>query len=133
MGDGGDNSSWLTSADVQDVARYADVVLHVVVRDPWTGAPRSTSGIGGSGWLPFSAPRSDGLDRAAEATGGAYHRVRGGEPLDELFTRIVRDFKAGYLLWFEPKGVAIPGWHDLTVQLRSGGYEVRARRGYFGG
>jgi VWFA-related protein len=134
LGDGGDNASWLDAADLDAIARRADVVLHVVVRDPWANRPRTTPGSGAYGWLPFSAPSgSDGLEDVAETTGGTYHRVAGDEPLGSLFTRIVRDFKAGYLLWFEPKGVAIPGWHDLTVQLRSGGYEVRARRGYFGG
>ena len=45
---------------------------------------------------------------------------------------MIADFRASYMLWFKPTGVALPGWHDLTVRVTSGKYTVVARKGYFG-
>jgi len=107
LGDG-DNASWLGAEDVS-TAR-------------------------GRGSLPYqSPPSSDGLEDAARLTGGGYHRVRADDPLTEVFSQI-NDFKSTYLLWFEPGRKPAPGWHELAVHVRGGGeYDVRARRGYYGG
>jgi VWFA-related protein len=134
LGDGGDNASFLEAADVTEISRRADMVLHLVIRNRWAFAPRANASRRGYGWLPFSAPMfSDELQDAAHITGGEYHEVKGDEPLGDLLKQVVRDFKTSYLLWFEPKGVPLPGWHELVVRIRGGGYQVRARRGYFGG
>jgi VWFA-related protein len=133
MGDGGDNTSWLREDEVLGVARRTDAVLHVLVRDRWEGTT-CPGCVGGIGWLPY-APTQDGggLTNAALVTGGGYHRVRAGAPMADVLARVVDDFKAAYLLWFEPSGPPAPGWHDLVVRVQGGPYEVRARRGYFGG
>jgi hypothetical protein len=31
-----------------------------------------------------------------------------------------------------PAGVSSDGWHELTVRVKSGTYDVRARKGYMG-
>lgn len=135
LGDGGDNTSWLREEDLHGVAERSDMVLHVVVRDRWTSTATCLGCRAGPGWLPYASPQfSDLTEDATAATGGGFHRVRGDAPLADVFGRIVEDFKATYLLWYEPEVTPAPGWHDLVIRIREGGgYEVRARRGYFGG
>ena len=68
----------------------------------------------------------------AKATGG-------GEIRSGLFTgsikdpvqRVLEEARAGYLLYYEPKGVPERGWHPIEVKVtRPGRFEVRARPGY---
>jgi hypothetical protein len=46
------------------------------------------------------------------------------------FKQAVADFRTSYVLRFMPTGVSKDGWHELTVRVKSGTYEVRARKGY---
>ena len=42
-------------------------------------------------------------------------------------------FRAAYVLRYRATGVTPAGWHELRVRVKRGeGYDVRARRGYFG-
>ena len=126
LGDGADNISFFDDADVVAVARRSDSVLHVVLR------PGSSGGYG-RGWLPFQPPRMDRLRAAADETGGQLDALRADAPSTDLLARAIEEFKTGYVLWYTPAAVSRTGWHDITVRLRSGGYTVNARRGYFAG
>jgi len=127
LSDGGDNVSLLDGHDVRDVARHADAVLHVVLR----GTPFP----GTRGWMPFNGPGGPRpLREAAELTGGSVTTHRPTASVRDLFTRVIDEFRTGYVLWFTPTGVEPSGWHDLTVRVKtSDDYTVTARRGYTGG
>jgi VWFA-related protein len=126
LGDGGDNMGLIDARDVADVARRSDAVLYLLLHGELGGV--------GRGWLPFRGPGNlDPLRTAAIATGGKYERTAGPQPVLALVKQAIADFRASYLLWFTPTGVPVPGWHELSVRVRSGKYTVVARKGYFGG
>ena len=118
--DGRENSSILTLEMLMGIAKQSESVLHV------------------------SGSSSRPLNEVAEATGGANHmppmplgRGRGmhvaGSMLND-FRKIVEVFRQSYVLRYRPTGVKPDGWHDVKVTLvRRGRFDIRARRGYFGG
>jgi len=130
ISDGADNLSLLDGTDVRELARRSDAILHVVRRQQRSGNVRLILW----GWFPFTglAGLSD-VREAAEATGGRLLSEDVSRPLPEAFKRTIDEFRAGYVLWFTPAGVAGPGWHDLTVKVKGRNYDIHARRGYFGG
>ncbi|MEZ5318280.1 MAG: VWA domain-containing protein [Vicinamibacterales bacterium] len=87
-------------------------------------------------WLHVLADER-GIDRLAEAatlTGGTSRHVEAGTSIVETFQRAFDDFRQSYLLRYTAEGVPPGGWHELRVEIAGGrGYDVRARRGYFGG
>jgi VWFA-related protein len=128
LSDGDDNVSFLDGADLGDLARRSETVLHVLLR----GAIKARGSR--VGWLAFQGPGPlDALESAATATGGELRRERIDAPAAELFKRVIDDFKTSYVLSYMPEGVKAAGWHDLAVTVKDKRYTVRARRGYFGG
>ena len=53
-----------------------------------------------------------------------------GAPVGAAFKQAVSDFRTSYVLRYVPAGVSREGWHDITVRVKKGTYEVRARKGY---
>jgi hypothetical protein len=51
-------------------------------------------------------------------------------PVGATFKQAVSDFRTSYVLRYLPTGVAGEGWHELTVRVKKGTYDVRARKGY---
>jgi VWFA-related protein len=135
--DGGDNISLLSDRDVLEMARRSDAALQVLIR---VDVPDATLGTAlgpcfcPQRWLPFDPPITfELLGQAAVATGGRLNTVPRAEPAEKLFKRVIEEFRSGYVLWFTPTGVTLPGWHELSVRVPAGKYTVSARRGYFGG
>lgn len=118
--DGIDTNSTLSSASVIDVANRARAVFHVVLVE---------------GFGPLTAWEKgarEAVIEAAKQSGGAVHDLARAS---RDFKQIVDDFRASYVLRFEPEGVSKTGWHDLTVTLVNldpAQHTVRARRGYWG-
>ena len=106
--DGHDTASTMQSTSMLDVVRRSDVTVHV----------------GGA------AADAD-IDDVVDVSGGRVHRTGA---MVRVFQEILDEARGSYILRYVPSGVAIEGWHDLAVRVRtSERYEVRARRGYFGG
>lgn len=128
LSDGDDNISLLGPGDLKDLARRSETVLYVVLR----GSLRASGSP--VGWLAFRGPGDlDALKEAAASTGGEVRQEKRDAPVAALFKSVVEDFKSSYVLRYTPTGVDPRGWHELRVRVKSGPYEVRARRGYFGG
>jgi hypothetical protein len=54
------------------------------------------------------------------------------EDLGPTFLRALNEFRTSYVLRYQRTGIE-PGWHELSVKVtRSGSYDIRARKGYFG-
>lgn len=73
------------------------------------------------------------LDRAAETTGGS--RVAYDGMLKTL-SRVLEDYRESYLVTYAPVGVPLTGWHAINVvvvKAGTGKYNIRARKGYWGG
>ena len=64
-------------------------------------------------------------------TGGRLLNVRSTSGVGEAFLNILEEFRQRYVISFQPRGVAIDGWHTLDVRVRHRRAEVRARPGYF--
>jgi len=73
------------------------------------------------------------LQRGAEATGGSLYR---GQMLAEptlfgTFRNAFDNFRQSYVLRYSPKGVARPGWHQITVTVpKDRALKVQSRTGY---
>ena len=93
-------------------------------------APRDRAS---AGWDFAGLAISIALKEAAAATGGELRREKLDLPVARLFKSVIDDFKASYVLRYTPEGVNPGGWHELTVGVKGRRYDVRARRGYFGG
>ena len=122
--DGIDNRSILLPEQLLAVAKRAETVLHAVGLADYPGLTPYTQ----------VAPSSQ-LRAVIEATGGAAHAgsLWSGSAVGD-FKKIFEEFRHSYVLQFHPTGVPLNGWHDLTVKItRPGSYNVKARKGYFGG
>jgi hypothetical protein len=120
---GNDTWSTLESERLPEIAARSDAVLHAIVYGPKPAA----------GPYPQQRWRDAylALEHSADRTGGAMHQLT-----DSVagFQQILDDFRHSYVLRYTPKGVAVPGWHDLTVRLvKPAGLTLRARKGYSGG
>jgi len=69
-------------------------------------------------------------DQLARETGGLVVPTTPGESLASTFRRTLADFRASYVLYFTPQGVAQSGSHTIDVRVKQDGTDVRARRGY---
>ena len=106
--DGKDTASWLSNDAVLDSARRVGMVVHAVHVE------------------------SDAfLDQLAKATGGHTWSATSDRQLRDLFTRVLEEMRARYLIRYTPRGVKKAGWHALKVKLKNGSADVTARPGYF--
>ena len=108
--DGDDTASFLTEDAIVETARRTGSVVCVVT-------------LGGEDKL---------LQQLTTTTGGVFLREKSLDRVAARFAEILERFRERYLLSFAPTGVDKPGWHKLTVRVKSGG-DVRARTGYWGG
>jgi Ca-activated chloride channel homolog len=108
--DGADTASFLSPALVLDTARRTGPVVYAVT---------STE-----------AARGDFLDQLVGLTGGRRLEVASLDRLGQTFAAILNESRERYLLSYVPTGVAAGGWHEITVQVRGGRADVRARPGY---
>lgn len=122
--DGKDTSSVASSITVNQVARRANAVLHLVIGGPERSPDKSLS------------PEMRLLKEAAEVTSGELHEpgrfTSAVEALSEVFTW----FRQSYVLRYRPNGVSLTGWHVLAVRLTDpikADFTVTARRGYLVG
>ncbi len=121
--DGQDTLSILNLDQVQDVADHADAVLHIVIAI-------ANPPFGRNAALPANGPL---LRDLAARTGGQLFYIDFADPITDAFKTAIEEFRTSYVLRYEPTGVASDGWHDIQVHVKSGEYEVRARKGYSGG
>jgi VWFA-related protein len=121
--DGLDNASVLGYSAMPALAGRTEAVLHIVLVKV-TGVPGE-----------YPSPASRALEAAAARTGGAlYPPTEAPADVVAAFKLAVEAFRHGYVLYYTPKGVARPGWHDISVRVtKPGAYEVQARQGYEGG
>jgi VWFA-related protein len=111
--DGVDTASWLTSGQVLDAARRADVVVYGV-------AVRGTE-------------KPEFLRELSRFTGGSLLEVDSTRDLSGAFLRVFDEFRQRYLISYSPRGVSSEGWHQLQVTVKGRRLTIKARAGYVGG
>jgi VWFA-related protein len=126
--DGQDSSSITDPDALFDVAKRTtatvDIVLASTAPERSNAAPFARS--------PGRPPITVGLmyDQLARETGGRVVPTAAGDNLASTFRRALADFRASYVLYFTPQGVAPSGSHTIEVRVKQEETDVRARRGY---
>jgi VWFA-related protein len=115
MTDGDDNSSYFDSRTVVETARHASAPVSIVVVE--NRAPLPVQGA---------------LRAIALNTGGEVIELKRKDALSLAFLTALENFRTSYVLRYTPSGVDPTGWHDVAVSVKTRGYTVRARRGYWG-
>jgi VWFA-related protein len=110
--DGLDTSSWLSADAVLNTARRTDVITYAV----------SASGS-----------RMTLLRDLTGLTGGSLFEIESMTNLQEVFLRILDEFRHRYLVSYSPRGVSPGGWHRIEVRVKGRGMAVKARPGYLAG
>jgi hypothetical protein len=112
-------------------------------RFPGTAPPIAGPGApgagGGSGARPTPWQRSGLDDRVnvsalrdmTDDSGGRTEIIRGPGDLDPATASIADELSKQYYLGYQSPGKKDGRWHSIRVEVRKGGYRVRARRGYF--
>jgi VWFA-related protein len=123
-----DSASFLGWNDVQEAAWRSPAMIQHVRTTAALAAGRS--GRAGASIAAAGMVSSDGL---SQATGGSVRTARPGEDLGTVFLKALDDARMSYVLSYTPNNVKPGGWHEVLVKVKKGGYDVRARQGYFGG
>jgi VWFA-related protein len=118
---GVDTISILGLDAVESIAGLGDAVVHLVV--PVAGAGGARKSL-----LADAAPLSNLVAR----TGGQIFPADADAPIGGAFTRAIEEFRTSYVLRYVPQGVTRDGWHDITVTVKGGPFDIRARKGYGG-
>lgn len=121
--DGQDTTSFLSFDEAREIAGFADAVVHVVIP---LASLRDRS-------AKDAVPDADRLGDLSTRTGGRLFWVDYAAPITDAFKEAIAQFRTSYVLRYVPKGVSPGGWHELTVRVKGGTYEVHARKGYNGG
>lgn len=142
--DGFDTSSFLASPTVLDAARrsavvaYAVMVRHAGLRIIYNGPSGNLMRVNTeTAERAYGEHVSDSLPpflpELAALTGGSVVSVATTKNLDQVFVRILDEFRQRYLLSYTPRGVTDTGWHQITVRLKRAqdkNVEIKARAGY---
>ena len=118
---GVDTISVLGLDAVESIAGLADAVVHLVV--PVAGSAGARKSL-----LADAAPLSNLVAR----TGGQVFPADADAPIGGAFTRAIEEFRTSYVLRYVPQRVTRDGWHDISVTVKGGPFEIRARKGYGG-
>jgi VWFA-related protein len=126
--DGQDSSSLSDPEALFDVARRTTATVDIVLAS--TAPERSSASpfARSPGRPPITIGRM--YDQLARETGGIVVPTTAGDNLASTFRRTLADFRASYVLYFTPEGVAKSGSHTIDVRVTRDGTDVRARRGY---
>jgi Ca-activated chloride channel homolog len=114
--DGADNASWLSGAQVIELARRADVVVCPVA----------------VGMSPDSTLRSARfLEAIADQTGGRLFHAEATKPLRTSMVQVLTEFGSRYLIGYVPTGVGRDdGWHKVELHVKRRKVDVKAKDGY---
>jgi VWFA-related protein len=126
--DGEDSSSITDPETLFDVAGRTTATVDIVLASTAPERSSATPFARSPGRPPITVGRM--YDRLARETGGRVVMTAAGENLASTFRRTLADFRASYVLYFTPQGVAPGGPHTIDVRVKQDGTEVRARRGY---
>lgn len=113
--DGDDQNSMTTRETAMARVQSSDAMLYTI-------------GFGAAVTRP--ALRSN-LEEYARATGGKAFFPQRARELDAIFEHIVNELANQYVLSYSPtRAEQGSDWREITVKVRSGKFDVRARRGY---
>jgi hypothetical protein len=125
--DGLDNASKLTASQVSGIASSIDVPVYVIGIVSGLDDPTSESATPQA----LKSPLAGELANLASWTGGAAWVASAAPQRAYVARQIVDELRHQYLIAIEAG--TEPGWHPLTVKLRSKDLTAHARSGYIVG
>lgn len=128
--DGDDTASWLSPADIIDMARRSDAVIYSVNLPTIRSGKVAVESL--TDWM-LAEPhlyRNGLLDVLSHETGGEAFHASGAQDLRALFVSVISRFNARYVLSYSATGVPATGWHPISVTVKDKSLTVTARRGY---
>lgn len=138
--DGMDTASWCDDQKIRAVVRRAEAVVYAVTVPPMPplGAAEARARTEEERFRLQAVNRAresyvpKDLKEVVEQSGGELFLAGQGEELTNTFMSVLEQFRARYLLTFEPTGVRRDdGWHELRVRLKGRAGTIRARSGYY--
>ncbi len=126
--DGQDSSSITDPDTLFDVAKRTTATVDIVLASTAPERNNASPFARSPGRPPITVGRM--YDQLARETGGSVVPTAAGDNLASTFRRTLADFRASYVLYFTPTGVARSGSHTIDVRVKQDGADVRARRGY---
>lgn len=123
LSDGVENASWLSESQLGDAVDRSEVVIYSI-RDAM---------------VPLAIQRrtdrpSALLERLTARTGGRTLYATAKTSIAQVFSEVLTEFRARYLITYTPRGVTNDGgWHTLSVSLKAKPGKVTAREGYQAG
>jgi hypothetical protein len=125
--DGLDTASVVPAKLRDAVLQRSAAVVHVLCLWPQRGVPGAFG--------PFVSPGASAeylrpLRELAIGTGGTWHEVRNAQGLSRALRELLQATRLRYVLRYIPTD-SRPGWHELSVTVPQGGYDIRHRPGYW--
>lgn len=136
--DGLDTASWCDARRIKEVVRRAQAVVYAVTVPPMpTLSAQQKARIADEQFRQaidrgrVSFVHKD-VREVAELSGGELLLAGQGDQLTATFVSVLEQFRARYLLAYEPTGVRRDdSWHELRVRLKTRPGTIRARSGYY--
>lgn len=138
--DGLDTASWCDGQKAREVIGHAEAVVYAVTVPalPALGPEEAEARPEEQrGWLQAINRSRESfvpkdLKDVVERSGGELFPAEQGDGLANTFLAVLDQFRARYLLTYEPTGVRRDdGWHELRVRLKGRAGTIRARSGYY--
>ncbi len=95
-------------------------------RMPWPGPPPT----GGGGMSRSDRVNVAALRDLTDDSGGRTEIIRYPRDLDPATASVADELSKQYYIGYPARGLKDGRWHTIRVELRTGSYRVRARRGY---
>ena len=156
ISDGNDTNSDIEVDEVRQLIRESEVMVYAIgidgsgaaaTRSPVPQIPRWPLPGGGPIQIPWPgrrpttpapAPRPGMNDRVNERalrmltddSGGRTEIIGGARDLDAATAGIASELSQQYFLGYVSSRPKDGRWHNITVQVRRGNYQVRARKGF---
>ena len=118
VSDGADTASDRSLLQTIEVVRRSDAFVYAIAIDSQDG--RESTRV-----------NPDALRDITGLTGGYTEVVRSAADLGPATARIADELNKQYTIGYSSSKPPDGGWRPLRVRVRTGGYYVRARRGYF--
>jgi VWFA-related protein len=127
----------LVVTDGRDSASVIDQRLQLEIADR-SGGTLYVVAIGGrtpseTQWLKWLDGYQRLLELLTERTGGRLFTVDPGQDFAAALRDPLEELRSRYTLTYVPENVPRSGWHEIDVTVKGRKYDVRARRGYWGG
>lgn len=117
LSDALDNTSFFDEKSLFEAARRTDAVVYTVLPgDPMKGRAVSETR----------------LSYLSRLTGGLLIKKPAAGYISTAIAEAIQDFRQSYVLRYQVTDVPLPGWHNVSIKVKHGGYKVRTKPGYFG-